>query len=385
MLTPCLWAQKKELDQARSYVKSGKDLDKAEKLMTDLLKDSVNRQNRKIYAMWFDVVKAQYEAANEKLYLRQKYDTAAFFNLTKHLFDVALRLDTVDTQPDGRGRVRPLYRKSHAAYLDVLRPNLYYGGSYHVRKEEYLKAYDFFDHYLNTVSQPLFSDLHYQRDSVMAQAAYWATYCGFRMGDADLTLKYSELAAKDESKLAFTLQYRCEAYHQQGNDSAYVSTLETGFKAFPESTYFFPRLADYYKAIGNSKKVVRLADYGLGVNDDNTLFLLAKSIALLDMENYDECLEVCERMIQIDSKLAEPYFNCATCYLNEALALESENEPRKNHRRLRELYMLARPYMEDYRSLAPDDSQRWAPALYRIYFNLNMGKQFDEIDQLMRK
>ena len=39
MLTPCLLqAQKKELDQARTYIKSGKDFDKAEKLMTDLLK-----------------------------------------------------------------------------------------------------------------------------------------------------------------------------------------------------------------------------------------------------------------------------------------------------------------------------------------------------------
>jgi hypothetical protein len=41
--------------------------------------------------------------------------------------------------------------------------------------------------------------------------------------------------------------------------------------------------------------------------------------------------------------------------------------------------------MEKYRELAPDESQRWAPALYRIYLNLNKGKQFEEIDRLMRK
>ena len=39
--------------------------------------------------------------------------------------------------------------------------------------------------------------------------------------------------------------------------------------------------------------------------------------------------------------------------------------------------------MEDYRRLAADEKQRWAPALYRIYLNLNMGKQFEEIDQLI--
>ena len=73
MITPCLRAQKKELSQARSYIKSGKDFDKAEKLMTDLLeKDSANRTNEKVYLTWFQAVTKQYEAANEKLYLKQQ-------------------------------------------------------------------------------------------------------------------------------------------------------------------------------------------------------------------------------------------------------------------------------------------------------------------------
>ena len=41
--------------------------------------------------------------------------------------------------------------------------------------------------------------------------------------------------------------------------------------------------------------------------------------------------------------------------------------------------------MENYRKLAPTEKQKWAPALYRIYFNLNMGKQFDEIDKLLKR
>ena len=55
--------QKKEISQAKSYIKSGSDLDKAESLMTGLLKDSANRSNIKIYALWYEAVKGQYEAA----------------------------------------------------------------------------------------------------------------------------------------------------------------------------------------------------------------------------------------------------------------------------------------------------------------------------------
>ena len=75
----------------------------------------------------------------------------------------------------------------------------------------------------------------------------------------------------------------------------------------------------------------------------------------------------------------------ATVHLNRALLLENENEPRKNRARLVKLYRDARPYMEAYRKLAPDDKKRWAPALYRVYLNLNMGKQFDEIDRVLKK
>ena len=156
MITPCLWAQKKELSQARSYIKSGKDFDKAERLMTDLLKkDTANRQNERIYLTWFQAVTKQYEAANEKLYLRQKYDTAAFFNLTRRLFLIAGHLDTLDATPDEKGRVKIRYREDNAEMLNRLRPNLYYGGTFFVRKEQYPVAFDFFESYLKTADQPL--------------------------------------------------------------------------------------------------------------------------------------------------------------------------------------------------------------------------------------
>ena len=109
------YAQKKELSQARSYIKSGKDYDKAEKLMTDLLaKDSLSRQNKKVYATWYESVLGQYQQINEKIYLRQKYDTATVYTLLNRMYRIAESLDTLDAQPDEKGRVKPEYRKSNA-------------------------------------------------------------------------------------------------------------------------------------------------------------------------------------------------------------------------------------------------------------------------------
>ena len=41
--------------------------------------------------------------------------------------------------------------------------------------------------------------------------------------------------------------------------------------------------------------------------------------------------------------------------------------------------------MEQYRKMRPDDTARWAAPLYRIYLSLNMGKQFEEMDSLLKK
>ena len=97
MITPCLMAQKKEIDQARSYVKSSSNLEQAEKLMKGLLeKDTANKNNKDIYLIWYQAVKKQYDAGNEKLYLKQQYDTAKMYHQTKRMFDILMALDNID-------------------------------------------------------------------------------------------------------------------------------------------------------------------------------------------------------------------------------------------------------------------------------------------------
>ena len=50
---------------------------------------------------------------------------------------------------------------------------------------------------------------------------------------------------------------------------------------------------------------------------------------------------------------------------------------------IRSLYTLAKLPMEKVRQLAPADTARWAAPLYRIYLNLNMGPEFDEMDRIV--
>lgn len=374
-------AQRRQIGDARTILKSGKNLDKAEKLMTDLLKDSANLENPRIYDVWLEAVEKQYGQMNEQMYKKEVVDTAKLFTLTKRMFTIAERLDSLDMLPDKKGKVNLQYRKANSEKLMTYRPNLFFGGAYYVRKSDFNKAFDLFETYIDCSQQPLFEaqDLM-NTDARMGEAAYWASYSGYRLNDPVKTLRYLELARRDTAKLESTLLYAAEAWRMLKDETQYQAMLWEGFRLNPHSSYFFPRLIDSYTARGNYEQGLAVANEALKSDSLNQLFLFAKSTMQLNLGQYAECLQTSEQLINMNCEMADAYYNAGTACLNIVLKMDS----RKHKKQIKRMYQRALPYMEAYRRLAPQEKDRWAPALYRIYFNLNMGKQFDEIDKLLQ-
>ena len=382
MMSAACCAQKKQIGEARTILKSGKNIEQAEKLMTDLLKDKANENNTRIYDIWLQAVEKQYLAINEKMYVKQKVDTTNFFNLAKRMFVVAERLDSIDAKPDKNGKVNPEYRKANAAKMSAYRPNIYYGGAHHLKKGDFKTAFDFFEMYLDCDRQPLFTGYDYMyKDPKMGEVAYWATYCGYRLNDPLLVLRHAATAQRDEQKLEYTLQYMAEAWDKLEDDSMCIATLWQGFKKYPASNYFFPRLMDTYNRRGNYLMADSVVNEALKTDTLNELYLFAKSMVMLNLKKYGDCLKFSDQLIELNPNLPDIYYNGGLACLNIAQRMDS----RKYKKQVKKMYEKARPYMEKYREMAPDEVDKWAPALYRIYFNLNMGKQFDEIDKLLRK
>ena len=380
LFTP-VFAQRRQIADAEALLKKGKDFAKVEKMMTNLLKDSANQGNLRIYDVWLESVERQYAELNERMYKRQTVDTTMLFTLTHRIFTVAERLDSIDMRPDKKGRVDPQYRKGNAQRLLGYRPNLFFGGASHLRRGDFHTAYDFFEMYIDCARQPLFTDHDLlNTDSRMGEAAYWATYCGYRMNDPVLTLRHHELARRDTAKLEYTLQYAAEAWNRLGDEARYGELLWEGFAFFPQSAYFFPRLMDEYTRKGNYKQALMVADEALKTDSLSELYLYAKSTILLNLGRYAESLDYSKRLLAVNDQMADAYYNAGTACLNIILNMDS----RRHKKQIRKMYQKAQPYMETYRRLAPKAKDKWGPALYRIYFNLNLGKQFDEIDRLLK-
>ena len=380
-------AQKKEIQTAKDQVKAGKNLDQEAASMKKLLADSANRTNRKIWTIYFDAVRKQYEQGNEKLYLKQKYDTAQLFNYTRQLFEVAFQYDSVETAPDKKGRRDFEFRKGHSDYLAHIRSNLYNGGIWFLNKKKYPDAYKFFDCYIECASQPMFKQRNYgEKDKHLPTAAYYAVYSGYKMKDPKATLHHSYEALKDTVHYNYMLQYLAETYMLEKDTARYVASLKEGFKRVPTFPYFFPRLVEYYVVRNQLDSAMTVVNEALTVVPDSDVYLAAKSNLLLEQGKLQECIEVSKKVIEVNQKLGDPYYNAGICYFNLAVEQDkNSHNSRKVKEQVEENYKKALPYLVKYREMEPKEQGKWAFPLYTIYLNLNMGKEFDEIDKVMKQ
>ena len=193
------------------------------------------------------------------------------------------------------------------------------------------------------------------------------------------------------------LQYLAETYRLEGDTTRYFSTLKEGFSKYPSFPYFFPRLVDYDVKRGDYKTALATTNEALSKNPKSLIYRFTKSTLLLNTQQYKACILICDSILEETKAVPKDslrphravtgsYLNAGLAYFNQAVELDKKVSPtRQDRQRMLECYRKALPYLVHYRELVPDDKSKWGFPLYTIYLNLNMGKEFDEIDQLLEK
>ncbi len=382
-----IFAQKKEINAAIDNLKANKDLDKVEASMTTLLKDSSNIRNEKIWDLLFESLKKQYQAGNEKLYLKQKYDTASLFNIASRMFALMTRYDSIESEPDKKGKVKFKMRKQNSNTLNSLRPNLFNGGIYYIGKQNYSKAYTLLDQYVSAAEMPIFKSYNYSvKDNYLPTAAYWAAYCGYKLNDPQKVLHNTYLALKDKEHTESMMQYLAATYMLENDTTRSIETLEEGFSLYPKSEYFFSHLMDYYSMNSNWEKANVMTNKAIKADSTNLRAWIAKSTILINSGEYENSFRISQSILRKDSTLEEAWLNAGLARYNQGVNVEHDARNFKQKRQqILQYYKEALPYFEKYRVLCPNNADKWAMPLYSIYLNLNMGKQFDEIDEIIKK
>lgn len=378
---------KKELDAAKASIKSANEgaIAKSVTAINKLISaDSVSMKDIRLHSMLFDLVSKQYALANEKLYLKQKIDTAVIYNLSRSMFETANVLDTVDATPDEKGKVSLKYRKSNATLLSNFVRNLYGGVVYFLNKERWNDAQQLASTYLSIPSWPLFSqtklDVSQQRREHVAYMHLVACHMQKKYQDA---LQYDSLALCYSPRHETTMEVISQMQFALGNTAEYLKCLDEGYEKYPLNELFFTHLMDYYSGKADWQKVKEIADARLKADSGDNVAKLAKQTVLLNLHEYDDCIKLGKEILSEDDSIAECNLNTALAYWNQSLEIQKTvTNIKERTAKLNELYKGCKPYMEKYRSLRPDDKQQWKPILYTIYLNLNLGKEFAEIERM---
>lgn len=382
-----LMAQKKEISQVKQMIKKSNNLNQAEQIMRDLLKDSANINNDKVWNTLFDVLNKKYLNGNEALYLKRPCDTTQFYNNIAEMFKVAIGFDSIQVKANKPQKEINKSREKYANMLLSTRANLFNGGVFFIRKKDYNNGFDLLSLYITTAQHAIFSSYNLpQKDKYLPEAAYWTVFCGYKTQDANKALCYASLALTDSIHHANTLQYLADTYKMNRDMIRYEQTLKEGFDKYPLSPFFFSRLIAFYASEDNYAEGLNLVERAFAIDSLNRSFRFAKSSILYHLKRYDQSIDICKSLLAEKDTTSGILLNIGLSYFNKAedLSLKVGNVG-KNKSKINSLYAKALGYLEEYRKREPQDKDKWAVALYTIYLNLNMGKEFEEIDKLLRK
>jgi tetratricopeptide (TPR) repeat protein len=392
----CLtYAQTDVLKQAKATLKNG-DVKELQKLVDKII---VNEKTKNIADTWHVAGRVQQRKAEqemEKAYLRKPYDTLTIYNSVLNMTQYFLRCDSLAQLDKKPGKINK-YRKDNQRAILADKGNLLNGGIYYYNHAiegntvNLAKARNFFGTYVDaTVSDMFANDNLLQRDSVFSQVAYYASLAAVRIGDYASVLKYAPYAEDDATVGQYAMEFLAQAYKQGGNTTAWIETLKRGIEKYPQDDYFFVNLIDYYGSQNNYEEALEFANGMLAKAPSNYYYLFVKGFLYQTMKRYDDALVYYKRSIKANPDYAEAYSNVGLVYCLQAQDFSQEavtdiKDPRYpvDQAQLKSYYENALPYYEKARQLKPNEPTFWLNGLHRVYYNLSMGEQFDEIDAMI--
>lgn len=365
---------KNDLATVKGTLKSGKNLEKSEATVRKYLADTLFRyENVRLQHTLCDVLKRAYEVGNEKMYLRQKTDTVCLVQTGKRMFRAYECLDSLDSLP----------RKRNADYLLPYRTNIFMGGIFFMRRRAWTEAWECFEIYLQCPRQSLFAYHHLpENDSTTYRVAFLSLITAHRLDSLPLALRYADKAVQSrQSEKAYEILSEMSLAH--GDTLSAHRYLSQGFQHFKCSPYFYPHLLNLLCSQGQYLEALQVSDTALTADSLNATFLQGKHLVLMNLQRYNEAIEWGNKAIAVNDSLDTPYYNIGYIYYQRSQrALNKLSKPyRQRLREAQKHFRSLLPYIERYRQLRPDDSKRWRPILYDAYLNLNMGKEFSEIDK----
>ena len=391
------FAQKKVVNEAQSIAKgSNADFGEARTLIKGALENPETKDDAKTWYVAGFIEDQQFNAERAKQILGQQPNEPVMYEALYGILPYFQKAYELDQLPNEKGKVKPKYTKDIKSILSANHVYLFNGGAYYFDKQEYKKAYDFFNQYVEISELPMFAGTQTaEKDSTFMTVQFYAAAAASLAKDSRLAIAALERAKNTPYRQYDVYQYLCYEYGEArtAQDSVMLEkTFEEGMQVFPDSAFFLNNLINTYIYSNRNEKALEMLNVAIQKNpNDANLYNVMGRVYETGLKDYANAEKNFQIALEKDPNLTDALSNIGRIYYNQGVNKLSEanmiNDSKKYQEELsmaKDLFKKALPYYKKAHEAEPEKMDNMV-ALRGIYYNLNMGPELEAIEAEMNK
>ena len=391
------FAQKKVVNEAQSIAKgSNADFGEARTLIKGALENPETKDDAKTWYVAGFIEDQQFNAERAKQILGQQPNEPVMYEALYGILPYFQKAYELDQLPNEKGKVKPKYTKDIKSILSANHVYLFNGGAYYFDKQEYKKAYDFFNQYVEISELPMFAGTQTaEKDSTFMTVQFYAAAAASLAKDSRLAIAALERAKNTPYRQYDVYQYLCYEYGEArtAQDSVMLEkTFEEGMQVFPDSAFFLNNLINTYIDSNRNEKALEMLNVAIQKNpNDANLYNVMGRVYETGLKDYANAEKNFQIALEKDPNLTDALSNIGRIYYNQGVNKLSEanmiNDSKKYQEELsmaKDLFKKALPYYKKAHEAEPEKMDNMI-ALRGIYYNLNMGPELEAIEAEMNK
>ena len=391
------FAQKKVVNEAQSIAKgSNADFGEARTLIKGALENPETKDDAKTWYVAGFIEDQQFNTERAKQILGQQPNEPVMYEALYGILPYFQKAYELDQLPNEKGKVKPKYTKDIKSILSANHVYLFNGGAYYFDKQEYKKAYDFFNQYVEISDLPMFAGTQTaEKDSTFMTVQFYAAAAASLAKDSRLAIAALERAKNTPYRQYDVYQYLCYEYGEArtAQDSVMLEkTFEEGMQVFPDSAFFLNNLINTYIYSNRNEKALEMLNVAIQKNpNDANLYNVMGRVYETGLKDYANAEKNFQIALEKDPNLTDALSNIGRIYYNQGVNKLSEanmiNDSKKYQEELgmaKDLFKKALPYYKKAHEAEPEKMDNMI-ALRGIYYNLNMGPELEAIEAEMNK
>lgn len=391
------FAQKKVVNEAQSIAKgSNADFGEARTLIKGALENPETKDDAKTWYVAGFIEDQQFNAERAKQILGQQPNEPVMYEALYGILPYFQKAYELDQLPNEKGKVKPKYTKDIKSILSANHVYLFNGGAYYFDKQEYKKAYDFFNQYVEISELPMFAGTQTaEKDSTFMTVQFYAAAAASLAKDSRLAIAALERAKNTPYRQYDVYQYLCYEYGEArtAQDSVMLEkTFEEGMQVFPDSAFFLNNLINTYIYSNRNEKALEMLNVAIQKNpNDANLYNVMGRVYETGLKDYANAEKNFQIALEKDPNLTDALSNIGRIYYNQGVNKLSEanmiNDSKKYQEELsmaKDLFKKALPFYKKAHEAEPEKMDNMI-ALRGIYYNLNMGPELEAIEAEMNK